>query len=155
MIRESASVVFLVSLAMTAYEECAIAQPLSAAHSSGVQVQRLGSSPFLETINLGVASTSVARGDFVVLHVSEYSQGGTDLNGDGDAADSVVFIYAAAMDRLRNTGLAGSALSDGSIVLLELDETAQGGADSSWTGSTRASRAERRSRRRSGRQSST
>ena len=61
-----------------------------------------------EVTDLGVdAAVGMMFGRFVVLWVSEEGQGRRDLNGDGDARDSVVHIYDTASMRLFNLGLAG------------------------------------------------
>jgi hypothetical protein len=57
--------------------------------------------------NLGLAGEVLAvRDDAVVLAVSEHGQGQTDLNGDGDVADSVLFLYD------RSTGEVANLLAD-------------------------------------------
>jgi hypothetical protein len=44
-------------------------------------------------------------GTTVALLVGEGAQGETDLNGDDDTTDDVLFVYEAAKDRLIGTGL--------------------------------------------------
>ena len=71
------------------------------------------------TVNLGLAASRTCQGIFfcgpfqpvvggttVALVVGEGAQGETDLNGDGDTFDDVLFVYEAARNRLSETGLA-------------------------------------------------
>ena len=53
------------------------------------------------TTNLALAGWLEHRGrrePYVPLRIKEYEQGGTDLNGDGDGTDLVLFVF----DSLRN-----------------------------------------------------
>ncbi|MEQ8766207.1 MAG: hypothetical protein RL885_19980 [Planctomycetota bacterium] len=61
----------------------------------------------------GATGGEMARvtGSVFGLPVSEQSQGGKDLNGDGDAIDIVLFAYDAASTKIINTGLAISLIS--------------------------------------------
>jgi hypothetical protein len=64
------------------------------------------------TTNLGLATPSpgdsIVRDGFVGFPVSEASQGGTDLNSDGDASDDVVHLHDVAANSTTNLGLATS-----------------------------------------------
>ncbi len=67
-----------------------------------------------EFTNLKIAgSRLLTAGDWVAVLADEGAQGGTDLNGDGDAADSVVQLFRASNGQGVNTHLDGS----GGIVL--------------------------------------
>ncbi len=81
---------------------------------------------------LGVAlSTSrfFVSGSLVTFTVSEDSQGGTDLNSDGDASDLVVHVYDARSATLTNLGLAGSSGVSPHFVGIAVSEFAQGDGD--------------------------
>src|SRR5262245_26725601 len=87
------------------------------------------------TVNLALAAAITCQGVFscgpvqpvvsgttVALLVGEGAQGETDLNGDDDTTDDVLFVYEAAKDRLIGTGLAavhgiGRDLSGGAPAL--------------------------------------
>jgi hypothetical protein len=57
----------------------------------------------------GVVPTLVAVGDVLIgLVVRESAQGGTDLNGDGDAVDDVMHVYDDNTGVVTNTALATS-----------------------------------------------
>lgn len=65
------------------------------------------------TTNLGLANPTVSRSFHLQIFdgkvgflVRESDQGGTDLNADGDALDSVPHLFDAAADRLTNLGIA-------------------------------------------------
>jgi len=76
------------------------------------------------TLNLGLAADSVCRGilgppfvtctpvlpvaghTIIAFLVDESAQGGTDLNGDGDASDDVLHVYDATTGAIGNTALA-------------------------------------------------
>ena len=71
------------------------------------------------TVNLALAAAITCQGIFfcgpvqpvvsgttVALVVGEGAQGETDLNGDGDTFDDVLFVYEATKNRLSETGLA-------------------------------------------------
>ena len=84
--------------------------------------------------NLGVAATAVALSDgYVAALVSEAGQGNTDLNGDGDSADTVVQIApVTATSGADWTNLAQAADTvdvAGSVVAFLTPEAAQGGQD--------------------------
>jgi len=86
------------------------------------------------TLNLGVAvqwspASADPRNRLVWIHVSEASQGSTDLNGDGDAVDQrVLFAYnpSSTSGYLANTGLAGAFLGEhhrqAGIAMSEFDQ---------------------------------
>lgn len=58
--------------------------------------------------NLGLSAKAITgKGELWFLLVSEASEGGRDLNGDGDAQDDVPFVLDLADDSLTNLGLAG------------------------------------------------
>lgn len=72
-----------------------------------------------------------ANGSLAVFGVSESFHGGLDLNGDGDALDSVLHVYDRSSASVTNTGLAiGSYLLPGErLVPLMVTEQGQGGLD--------------------------
>ena len=95
------------------------------------------------TLNLGVAvqwSPAFAdpRNRLVWIHVSEASQGSTDLNGDGDAVDQrVLFAYnpSSTTGYLANTGLAGAFLGERHRqAAIAMSEFEQGTTDSNGDG---------------------
>ncbi|MBI3843609.1 MAG: hypothetical protein HY292_03120 [Planctomycetes bacterium] len=64
--------------------------------------------------------------------VSEAAQGHSDLNGDGDTDDFVLFVCDASAHRVTNTGLAGGLSSfamSGPLVAIRVPERFQGGTD--------------------------
>lgn len=73
----------------------------------------------------------------VAIAVSEEDQGGTDLNGDGDAEDEVVHVFDAATNSVINTGMDGFLLgfSDG-VVAFGVWERRQGQTDLNGDGDT-------------------
>lgn len=94
--------------------------------------------------NLGISAESiVGRGELWLLSVSEASQGGQDLNGDGDALDQVPFVLDLADDSLTNLALAGAPLAGAAgrafpfpfavvgdvLVAFGVSEAAQGASD--------------------------
>lgn len=87
------------------------------------------------TTNLGLATEfagSKGSGTLIALAVSELDQGQTDLNGDADVIDTVLYVYDSSSGALMNTGLAtsfGSTRIDGSLVLAGVAEPSQGETD--------------------------
>ena len=85
------------------------------------------------TTNLGLATfDAVTVPGYVGFGVSEFSQGGSDLNGDGDAMDEVYHVYDVAAGTATNLGLAGTSFfidAAGGELLFGVDEFAAGGAD--------------------------
>jgi len=85
--------------------------------------------------NLGWAAYQWALDEeFVAVPVEEIYQGGSDLNGDGDAWDSVLFVCEFATGKSAGTGLSilaspGSLLTQDGRVIFLADETASGGQD--------------------------
>lgn len=81
------------------------------------------------------------QGEFVLLPVWEFGQGGADLNGDGDAFDNILFgldletmsAFQApyAMDQLRQ-----AIVADG-LIFYDVSETASGSVDLNGDGSVR------------------
>src|SRR5262245_48891543 len=68
--------------------------------SNGVEVNVPAAS------NLGLAIAGMTGNeDLWLLSVSEADQGGTDLNGDGDALDRVLHVLDLATDQVTNTSL--------------------------------------------------
>ncbi len=62
-----------------------------------------------KTTNLKLTANFVqVVDDFVFFTVGERSQGGRDLNGDGDARDAVAHLYRFSTGECVNTGLSGS-----------------------------------------------
>jgi hypothetical protein len=116
------------------------------------------------TVNLALAAATTCQGTFfcspaqpvvsgttVALVAGESAQGVTDLNGDGDTFDDVLFVYDAAKNRLSETGLAavhgiGRDLSSfrfvvppvilGDTVVFLVHEAAQGQTDLNGDGDT-------------------
>jgi hypothetical protein len=89
---------------------------------------------------LGVDGSQVveprAHEDRMAFAVAEASQGGSDLNGDGDASDLVLHLSGADGRGVRNLGLAVrptwaelDVVLHGRHVLIGGDETAQGAGD--------------------------
>ena len=94
------------------------------------------------TTNLGLAlgaGGARATSARVLFTVSEAGSGGIDRNADGDALDSVLFLYDPATAVLTNTRLATNSLGDLRLpssaprafdwVLFGVDEADQGGQD--------------------------
>lgn len=95
------------------------------------------------TTNLGLASdpAPMVLGEGVVAFlVNEDSQGMTDLNGDGDAEDSVVHVHYPGTGLTVNTGLASYALEERwlgeGVLAIGVDEYAQGQTDLNGDGDT-------------------
>ena len=79
---------------------------------------------------LALATPPAAEAGGVGLAVSESSQGGTDLNGDGDAADSVAHVWSPASGLVNLAMVAGdSPAPAGSFIGLAVAESGQGGTD--------------------------
>jgi len=84
--------------------------------------------------SLGVAvddnvpfKTDAQWGNLVSFMVPEDENGATDLNGDGDAEDDIVFVYDAHADQLINTTIAGQCLNlDGGRAMLTIQESEVG-----------------------------
>ncbi len=83
----------------------------------------------------GGALGKPVEGQFV-FGVSEPDQGGTDLNGDGDAADFVAFVLDPVTAVSTNTMLAGAAFptAAGGKIGLSVWEQAQGSTDANGDG---------------------
>ena len=87
-----------------------------------------------KTTNAGLAVTphflELERGR-VAVGVSEYDQGGRDLNGDGDAEDLVLHLVEAKSGQVTNVGLdvSGGLRVDGNRVALGVDEARQDNTD--------------------------
>jgi hypothetical protein len=82
--------------------------------------------------NLGLATTAFRiDGNVLAFTVNEAAQGGADLNGDGDAKDSVLFLYNLTTHALTNVGLdaAGGFVLDSNRVAFAVSESNQGMAD--------------------------
>lgn len=79
------------------------------------------------TTNLGLAGALLdVAGRRVAFNVPESAQGNTDLNGDGDTGDVVLFTYDAGDGSLENLGYASSAFAlEGSSLLFVVGETSQ------------------------------
>jgi hypothetical protein len=79
------------------------------------------------TTNLGLAGATMSlRGHRLALGVDEYSQGGIDLNGDGDAVDMVVHVVDVARGGTTNLGRAGFVGFGPSEALFSVLEYQQG-----------------------------
>jgi hypothetical protein len=97
-------------------------------------LQNLGVNlPFSGTSSVAVLAGSGAA----ALNVSESEQGGTDLNGDGDALDEVAHIWSAG-GGLVNTALAlaGAPSAGAGGIGLAVAEWSQGGTDRNGDGDT-------------------
>jgi Tol biopolymer transport system component len=81
--------------------------------------------------NLGLAATAVKLSSTIVAALaSESAQGGTDLNGDGDAADDVLEVRAIGDTAWTNVARAAEAMVvSGSRVAFLVPEAAQKNAD--------------------------
>jgi hypothetical protein len=76
----------------------------------------------------------------LVFTVSEELQGGTDLNGDGDGFDDVVYFYESATGTSTNLKLAGGPFSfDDGLLAFGVDEAFQGQTDLNGDGDSRDS----------------
>jgi len=95
-----------------------------------------GQAPVVQ--NLGYDSLSPTQhGSLVAFAVREaFQDGGTDLNGDQDAVDEVLFLHDAATGVTTNLGLAviGPIEIDGPLVLFRVDEGQDGGVDYNMDG---------------------
>lgn len=92
-----------------------------------------------ETINLGLYVVGFQLDDNrLALTVSESRQGDTDLNGDGDTADSVLHLYDAATGIITNLGYAsGNAINfKGGLLAFAVSEPRQGNTDLNGDGDT-------------------
>src|SRR5262249_39389558 len=82
--------------------------------------------------NVGKAADTVAAAGPIVAFTSpEAAQGGTDLNGDGDALDRVLGVYHADTGALTNVGQAAAefVLGDRGLVAFRTLEQDQGNTD--------------------------
>jgi hypothetical protein len=91
-----------------------------------------------ESTNTGLATVEPVfefDGTRVAVAIDEAAQGTSDLNGDGDASDSVLHVFDAARDSTANVGLAtnsglsGGAQLDATRVAVAVEEAAQGASD--------------------------
>lgn len=88
--------------------------------------------PTRKTTNLKLAGDGFVWQNWVVFQVHESSQGGRDLNGDGDANDKVLHVYDLSHAMVRNLGLAiteGLARLSGNRLVFSVSESGQGGVD--------------------------
>ena len=82
--------------------------------------------------NLGFAAVSLhAAADSAVFVVIEASQGATDLNGDGDTTDRVLFVHSVDTGISTNLGVAvrDDVLVAGCDVAFRVDEAMNGAVD--------------------------
>ncbi|MBW3540207.1 MAG: hypothetical protein KY476_08050 [Planctomycetes bacterium] len=92
------------------------------------------------TTNLGrVAVGAQLDGNLLAFSVSEFGEGGTDLNGDGDANDLVLHVFDAGAGTTTNLGLDGGFVIqlDGNLLAFVVNEARQGGADLNGDGDAR------------------
>ena len=80
-------------------------------------------------IATGIQPAQVFVGDVLAISVSEHSQGDTDLNGDGDALDSVVHFFDPATGTSLNLGIAAHYLLGGDRWLLVQRDEVEVGQD--------------------------
>ena len=81
------------------------------------------------TINTGLATLDNPKidGNIVAVRVSEFRQGNTDLNGDGDTFDRVIFYYDLTTGIATNLGLAAGLTDvDGNLIAFFVQESSQG-----------------------------
>ncbi|MCZ6792974.1 MAG: hypothetical protein O7J95_05100 [Planctomycetota bacterium] len=72
----------------------------------------------------------VPAGRWLIFAVGELSQGGRDLNGDGDGADEVLHLHDPALGTSTNLGLAAARFRlSGKWLVLTVAESSQGGQD--------------------------
>ena len=95
------------------------------------------------TWNTGLAGSSPRTdGRWVVFRVFEFSQGNTDLNGDGDSVDNVIHVFDPATGTANNLLLANSFGSFGrpgvvqGAVAFASSEASQGNTDLNGDGDT-------------------
>ncbi len=95
-----------------------------------------------ETRNLGLNALGAVRvdQDWMAFGVSESRQGLTDLNGDGDTADTVLHVYNATTNSTVNLQLAMPATSAFETVaghiVVRVSESSQGAVDRNGDGDT-------------------
>ncbi len=85
------------------------------------------------TRNLGLDGSGglTVSGNLVAFNVNELKQNNTDLNGDGDASDSVLHVYNASTDITTNLGLygLGNPSVSGNLVAFSVLEYSQNYTD--------------------------
>jgi hypothetical protein len=84
------------------------------------------------TTRVGLASNVFALGkQWIAFAVDEDSQGSTDFNGDGDAADFVLHVYDLETGMITNVGLdaSGGFAFGKEWLAFAVDEDSQGGTD--------------------------
>ncbi len=85
---------------------------------------------FVRNLNISTSLGPEISGDLIAFVVSEYSEGGTDLNGDGDATDYVLHIHNVRSRTTRSLGFASTAFHlDGHILAFLVHENSQGAID--------------------------
>lgn len=106
---------------------------------SGDQILHVRDVDSATTINVGVDVDTAQYfrptilEDRICVAVRESAQGNTDLNGDGDATDSVLHVYDLNSDSLANVGL---ATNQGSLHYVRVFEANQGNTDFNGDGDT-------------------
>ncbi len=91
-------------------------------------------------VNLNLASMNpihpfLVAGSLLALSVSEQQQGSTDLNGDGDALDDVLFVAQTLDGSSQNIGIAAEVVdADGELGLFLLPEFQEGRKDANQDG---------------------
>jgi len=86
------------------------------------------------TTNVGLDISSgifTIDGNLIAFGVSEFNQGSTDLNGDGDANDGVLHVFNARTGTTTNVGLdlcCGIGI-DGNLIAFGVSEFNQGNTD--------------------------
>ena len=68
-------------------------------------------------------------GNLVIIQVNESDQGNTDLNDDGDTEDSSIHVYDVSTGITTNLKLTGFPKVDGTLVVIDVNESKQGNTD--------------------------
>lgn len=135
---------------LSAVSAFALAWTVGCGSSSSSTSPQTGGAPGGTTVSATNTTFSLVdlfgEGDFFVFNVREEDQGGTDLNGDGDAMDRVFFVYDARTRVVRNTFLASGQPDyvtgfpepgfGEDFVVLPVNEAQQGDTDLNGDGDT-------------------
>jgi hypothetical protein len=91
-----------------------------------VHVRDLVSGSVLNLELACVVPPRVLDGDRIVILVDEDAQGRTDLNGDGDATDGVIFVHDAGATRNLGFQADGTPLTGGDVMVFPVLESTSG-----------------------------